>query len=73
MGWLRLGGSLKVWVSLAEYRLFCRAVWQKRTRIERSLLIVATPYCFTLLNLLYWIYSIGFALLDLCHMKSEAS
>ena len=44
MGWLRLVGSLKLQVSFAEYRLFYRAVLQKRPIILRSLLIVATPY-----------------------------
>ena len=44
MGWLRLVGSLKVYVSVAEYRLFYRALSQKRPIILRSLLIVATPY-----------------------------
>jgi len=44
MGWLRLVGSSKLWVSLAEYSLFCRALLQKRHIILRSLLIVATPY-----------------------------
>jgi len=43
MGWLRLVGSLKLWVSFAEYSLFCRALLQKRRKIWRSLLIVATP------------------------------
>jgi len=43
-GWLRLVGSLKLQVSLAEYRLFNRALLQKRPIILRSLLIVATPY-----------------------------
>ena len=43
MGWLRLVGSLKLQVSLAEYRLFYRAPLQKRHIILRSLLIVATP------------------------------
>ena len=46
MGWLRLVGSLKLQVSLAEYRLFYRALLQKRPMISRSLLIVATPYSF---------------------------
>jgi len=45
MGGLRLVGSLKVWVSFAEYRLFYRALLQKRFVILRDLLIVATPYC----------------------------
>ena len=30
MGWLRLVGSLKLWVSVAEYSLFYRALLQKR-------------------------------------------
>jgi len=44
MGWLRLVGSLRLQVSFAEYRLFSRALLQKRPTILRSLLIVATPY-----------------------------
>ena len=44
MGWLRLVGSSKLLVSFAEYRLFYRALLQKRPIILRSLLIVATPY-----------------------------
>jgi len=43
MGWLRLVGSLKLQVSLAEYHLFCRDLLQKRPISLRSLLIVATP------------------------------
>ena len=43
MGWLRLVGSLKRYVCFAEYRLFYRALLQKRPVILRSLLIVATP------------------------------
>ena len=43
MGWLRLVGSLKLYVSLAEYSLFYRALLQKRSIILRSVLIVATP------------------------------
>ena len=34
MGWLQLGGSLKSWVSLAEYSLFYRARLQKRPIIN---------------------------------------
>ena len=30
MGWLRSVGSIKSQVSFAEYRLFCRALLQKR-------------------------------------------
>ena len=37
-------GSLQLWVSFAEYRLFYRAFLQKRATILKSLLIVATPY-----------------------------
>ena len=44
MGWLWLVGSLKLQVSFTEYRLFYRALWQKRPIISRSQLIVATPY-----------------------------
>ena len=43
MGWLRLVGSLKLQVSFAEYRLFYRALLQKRPIIQRSLLAEATP------------------------------
>ena len=42
MGWLRLAGSWKLQVSFAEYRLFYRALLQKRPRILRSLLIMAS-------------------------------
>jgi len=43
MGWLRLVGSLKLWVSFAKepYKRDC--VLQKRPIILRSLIIVATP------------------------------
>jgi len=44
MGWLRFVGSLKLQVSFAEYSLFYRALFQKRPKILRSLLIVATLY-----------------------------
>ena len=44
MGWLRLVGSLKWQVSFAEYRLFHRALLQKRPIILGILLIVATPH-----------------------------
>jgi len=44
MGWLRLVGFLISQVSFAEYRLFYRALLQKRPIILRSLLIEATPY-----------------------------
>ena len=43
-GWLRSVGSIKFWVSLAEYCLFYRSLLQKRPVILRSLRIVAAPY-----------------------------
>jgi len=46
MGWLRLVRSFKLYVPFAEYRLFYRALLQKRPIILRSLLIVATQYTF---------------------------
>jgi len=39
-----LEGSLKVQVSFAEYRLFYRALLQKRPIISRILLVIATQY-----------------------------
>ena len=44
MGWLRSVGSLKLYVSFAEYSLFYRALLQKRPVLLRSLPIVATAY-----------------------------
>jgi len=44
MGCLRLVGSFKLQVSFAEYRLFYRALLQKRPMFLRTLLIVAIPY-----------------------------
>ena len=44
MWWLRLVGSLKLYVSFAEYAFFYRALLQKRPIILRSLVIIATPY-----------------------------
>jgi len=44
MGWLHVVGSLKLHVSVAEYRLLYRVLLQKRPIILRSLLIVATPW-----------------------------
>ena len=38
IGWLRFVGSLKLYVSFAEYCLFHRALLQKRRKILRSLL-----------------------------------
>jgi len=44
MGSLSRVGSLKTYVSLAEYSLFYTALLQKRPILLESLLIVATPY-----------------------------
>jgi len=44
MGWLRLVGSLKLWVSFAKEPYKRDIILQKRPIILRSLLIVATPY-----------------------------
>ena len=43
-GWLPLVASLKLYVSFAEYSLFYRALLQKRRKILRSLLVIATSY-----------------------------
>jgi len=48
---LRVVCSLKWQVSFAEYRLFYRALWQKRPIILRSLQIRATPYSFLTLTI----------------------
>jgi len=44
MGWLRLVGSFKLWVSFAKDPLKRDDIREKRPMIFRSLLIVATPY-----------------------------
>ena len=44
MGWLRLVGSLKLHVSFAKEPYERDDILQKRHKILRSLLIVATPY-----------------------------
>ena len=46
LGWLRLVGSFNLDVSFAEYGLCHRALLQKRPKIWRSLLIVATTFLF---------------------------
>jgi len=46
MGWLQLVGSIKLQVSSAEYRLFYRALLQKRPIILSILLTEATPYLY---------------------------
>jgi len=45
MGWLRLVGSLKLWVAFADYHLFYGALLQKRPVILSILLTEATPRC----------------------------
>ena len=44
MGWLQLVGSLKLYVSLENIGLYCRALLQKRPKLLRSLLVIAIPY-----------------------------
>ena len=44
MGWLRSVGSIKLQVAFAEYRLFCRALLQKRPIILSILPTEATQY-----------------------------
>jgi len=44
MGWLRLVGSLKLYVSFAKEPYKSDDILQKRPMFLRSLLIVATPY-----------------------------
>ena len=44
MGWLRIVGSIKWWVSFAEYSLFYRALLQKRPTLLSILLTEATQY-----------------------------
>jgi len=47
MGWLRSVGSIKLYISFAEYRLFYRSLLQKRPIILSILLTKATPYAST--------------------------
>jgi len=47
----RLAGFFKLYVSFAEYRLFYRALLQKRPIISRCLLLIATPCHFTSRNI----------------------
>ena len=53
MGWLRLVGSIKVYVSFVEYSLFYRALLQKGPIILSILLIKAAPYLLTNLVFLH--------------------
>ena len=46
MGWLQSVGSIKLYVSFAEYRLFYRAFLPKRPMILSILLTKATPYMY---------------------------
>ena len=45
MGWLRLIGCFKLWVSFVKEPYKSDDILQKRPIIWRSMLIVATPYC----------------------------
>ena len=44
MGWLRLAGSLKLWVSFAKWPYKRDDILHKRSITLRSLLIAATSY-----------------------------
>jgi len=46
IGWLRLVGSIKLQVFFAEYRLFYKALLQKRPVLLSILLTEATPYVY---------------------------
>jgi len=50
MGWLRLGGSLQLYVSFAKEPYKRDDILQKRPIILRSLLIVATPYAYRVMS-----------------------
>jgi len=58
MGWLRSVGSIKLYVSFAEYRLFYRTLLQKRPVIVSILLTEATPHPKSLRNRHRQIYDI---------------
>jgi len=53
MGWLRLVGSLKSYVSFAKEPYKRDDILQKRPIILRSLLIVATPYRYWCVDILH--------------------
>jgi len=53
MGWLPLVGSLKLYVSFAEYHLFYRSLLRKKPTILRSLLVIATQYSMSLSHICY--------------------
>jgi len=65
MGWLRLVGSSKLQVSIAEYSLFHRALLQKRPIMLRSLRLVATPYLQVMSHI--WINQVTY-MNQSCHM-----
>ena len=44
MGWLHLVGSIELYASFAEYRLFYRALLQKGPMFLSIILIKAAPY-----------------------------
>ena len=63
MGWLQLVGSIKFWVSFAEYSLFNRDLLQKRPLILSILLTEATPYlCISCVHTYVHIYVFIFVL-----------
>jgi len=55
MGWLRVGGSLNLYVTFAKEPYKKDDILQKRPIILRSLLIVATPYLISSLNDCIWL------------------
>jgi len=57
MGWLRSVGSIKLYFSFAEYRLFYRSLLPKRPIILSILLVKASPYHIwrSLYRVLYWL------------------
>ena len=70
MGWLRLVGCLKIYVSLQNIGLFCRALLQKRPIFLSILVIVATPYMLRVsrwCGMLPWIQGMGMYVWD-AHM-----
>jgi len=56
MGWLRSVGSIKLYVSFAEYRLFYRALLQKRPIIWSTLPTKATQYIHLHMHTCIWVY-----------------
>ena len=59
MGWLRLVGSLKLWVSFAKEPYKRDNILQKKPMILRSVPVEATPYMTKQTYLLYILYIIN--------------